>query len=193
MLSSSMNNIRMVVGLGNPGKTYENTRHNMGFMILDRVAKELGISFKKDPRRKAELATHGGVLYVKPQTFMNDSGACVGPLAHFFKLKPEQIFVVYDETAFPCGQFKIKPQGSAAGHNGIKSLIIHLGTQDFPRLRFGIGQSVPGEMIGHVLGKFSPEERIIIENGLDKAAEAVQFVLSQGVEPAANRYNANET
>lgn len=188
-----MSDIRMVVGLGNPGNTYKDTRHNLGFMILDKLAREWGVEFKKDPRRKAELATYRGVLLVKPQTFMNESGVCVGSLAHFFKLKPEQVFVVYDETAFPCGRFKIKSNGSAGGHNGIKSIIAHLGSQDFPRLRFGIGQSGPGALIGHVLGKFSPEERIIIENGLDKATEAVQFVLSQGVELAANRYNANET
>ncbi len=187
-----MKKIRLVVGLGNPGVPYKGTRHNVGFMVLDELARRFGAEFKKDNRRKAELMTRDGVLFVKPQTFMNDSGACVGPLMRFFKLTPEEVFVVYDETAFAPGVFKIKGGGSAGGHNGIKSLIAHLGTQDFPRLRFGIGPARPGELTGHVLGKFSPEERIIVENGLDKAVEAVQFVLSQGVELAANRYNANE-
>lgn len=186
-----MSDIRIVAGLGNPGATYKDTRHNVGFMVLDRLAREWGMEFKKDSRRKAELATKNGVLFVKPLTFMNESGLSIGPLMRFFKMKPEQIFVVYDETAFAPGSFKIKMNGSDGGHNGIKSLIAHLGTQSFPRLRFGIGPSRPGELVGHVLGKFSPEERIIVENGLDKAAEAVQFVLSQGVELAANRYNAN--
>lgn len=186
-----MSDIRLVVGLGNPGLAYEDTRHNVGFMILNRLAREWGMEFKKDLRRKAELATRQGVLFIKPLTFMNESGMCVGPLMRFFKLRPEQVFVIYDETAFSPGEFKIKMTGSDGGHNGMKSLISHLGSPNIPRLRFGIGLSRQGGLVGHVLGKFSPEEREIVENGLDKAVEAVQFVLSQGVELAANRYNAN--
>lgn len=186
-----MSDIRLVVGLGNPGATYKDTRHNVGFMILDRLARAWNMEFKKDMKRKAELATRQGVLFIKPLTFMNDSGQCVGPIMRFFKLTPEQVFVIYDETAFAPGEFKLKRTGSDGGHNGMKSLIAHLGSQNFPRLRFGIGLSRPGGLVGHVLGKFSPEEREIVENGLDKAVEAVQFVLSQGVELAANRYNAN--
>ena len=186
-----MSDIRLVVGLGNPGTTYKDTRHNVGFMILDRLARAWGMEFKTDSKRKAELATKGGILFIKPLTFMNDSGSCVGPIMRFFKFSPEQVLVVYDETAFPPGTFKFKMTGSDGGHNGIKSLISHLGSQNFPRLRFGIGPARPGGLTGHVLGKFSPDEREIVENGLDKATEAVQFSLSKGVELAANRYNAN--
>lgn len=188
-----MSDIRLVVGLGNPGDAYKDTRHNVGFMVLDKIAQEYGMTFKKDKKWNAYFAAHNGVVYMKPATFMNESGRAVGGFAQFFKLAPEQIFVIHDETAFECGIFKIKTAGSAAGHNGIKSLIAHLGTQAFPRLRFGIGDVHRNELVGHVLGKFSPEERIILENRLDKVVEAVQFVLSQGVELASNRYNANET
>lgn len=184
--------IRMIVGLGNPGLKYKDTRHNVGFMVLDLLAKQWGVSFKNDKRWKSELATHGGTLLVKPQTFMNDSGTSVGGLAHFFKLPPERILVIYDEVAFPFARFKFQPKGSDGGHNGMKSILSHLGTKDVPRLRFGIGSPRSGELIGHVLGSFSTEERTILQNGLDKAVEAVQFSLAQGIEAAANRYNAEQ-
>ena len=183
---------RMIVGLGNPGKTYEATRHNVGFMIVDRLAERWGVGFKEDKRRKGMFAAGPGVLLVKPTTFMNESGMCVGPLAHFFKIAPEEILVVYDERAFPLGVFKIKGGGSSAGHNGIKSLIAHLGTQEFPRLRFGIGEPVqPGDMIGHVLGKFRPDERELLETSLVRAVEAILCIQSKGVGIAANLFNTD--
>ena len=188
-----MKPIRLIVGLGNPGDTYKETRHNIGFMLLDKLAQQEGFTFVRDRKRKAWIGAKDGVLFVKPDTYMNESGRAVGPLAHFFKLEPEQILVLQDEKDFDLGILKFKQGGSAGGHNGVKSLIAHLGTQNFPRLRFGIGQSSKKDSVEHVLGKFSPEERIILENRLDKALEAVQFVLSQGVELASNRYNANET
>ena len=147
----------MIVGLGNPGRTYEDTRHNAGFMVLDRLAARWGAVFKADRQRKCEVAAGPGVLLVKPSTFMNESGLCVGPMMRFFKLDPRSVFVIHDEVDFPLGVIKLREKGSAGGHNGIKSLIAHMGTQEFPRLRFGIGQPRgKGEMIGHVLGKFPP-------------------------------------
>ena len=145
----------MIVGLGNPGRTYEDTRHNAGFMVLDRLAARWGAVFKADRQRKCEVAAGPGVLLVKPSTFMNESGLCVGPMMRFFKLDPRSVFVIHDEVDFPLGVIKLREKGSAGGHNGIKSLIAHMGTQEFPRLRFGIGQPRgKGDMIGHVLGKF---------------------------------------
>ncbi len=181
---------KIIVGLGNPGKTYETTRHNAGFMILDRLAKHWGVEYKPDKRWKAHLAAGPGVLLVKPQTYMNESGMSVGPLAHFFKIPPQRIFVVYDDVAFPLGTIKIRPGGSAGGHNGLKSLIAHLGTQEFPRLRFGIGApSGKGAMTGHVLGNFRPDEQELLEVMLAKASDALLYTISNGVENAANIFN----
>lgn len=181
---------RIVVGLGNPGKTYESTRHNIGFMVLDRLAAQWGVPFKEDRQWKAQLAAGPGVLLVKPQTYMNESGMSVGPLARFFKIEPERVFVIYDDVAFPLGSIKIRPGGSAGGHNGLKSLIAHLGSQDFPRLRFGIGAPRgKGEMTGHVLGKFRPDEQELLDVMLAKAADAALYAFSNGIENAANIYN----
>ena len=145
--------VKMIVGLGNPGRTYEDTRHNAGFMVLDRLAARWGAAFKADRQRKCEAAAGPGVLLVKPSTFMNESGLCVGPMMRFFKLDPRSVFVIHDEVDFPLGVMKLREKGSAGGHNGMKSLIAHMGTQEFPRLRFGIGQPRgKGEMTGHVQG-----------------------------------------
>ncbi len=113
----------MIVGLGNPGRTYEDTRHNAGFMVVDRLAAGWGAVFKTDRQRKCELAAGPGVLLVKPATFMNESGLCVGPMMRFFKLDPRSVFVIHDEVDFPLGVMKLREKGSAGGHNGIKSLI----------------------------------------------------------------------
>lgn len=184
--------IKIIVGLGNPGREYAETRHNVGFMVLDRLASRLGAVWKADKARKAELAAGPGVLLVKPQTYMNASGESVGPLMRYFKFTPGQVFVVYDDISFPVGAMRLRAGGSAGGHNGMKSLIAHLGTEKFPRLRIGIG--VPGQkdMIGHVLGKFSPEERPLLEETLAKAEEAAFVALKEGFQAAANRFNVKK-
>ena len=184
-----MEPIRIIVGLGNPGREYAETRHNVGFMVLDRLARRFNVDWKADKARKGELAAGPGVLLVKPQTFMNSSGECVGPLMRYFKFSPEQVLVIYDDISFPVGALRLRTGGSAGGHNGMKSLIAHLGTEKFPRLRVGI--SAPGQknMVGHVLGKFAPDERPLLEEALDRAAEAAYVVLKEGFEAAANRFN----
>lgn len=184
-----MEPIRIIVGLGNPGRDYAETRHNVGFMVLDRLARRFNVEWKSDRARKGELAAGPGVLLVKPQTFMNNSGECVGPLMRYFKFSPEQVLVIYDDISFPVGTMRLRAGGSAGGHNGMKSLIAHLGTEKFPRLRVGI--SAPGQknMVGHVLGKFAPDERPLLEDALDKAAEAAYVALKDGFETAANRFN----
>lgn len=180
----------MLVGLGNPGRKYEGTRHNIGFDLLDRIAADAGLSFKNELRHQALVTRlETGVFLVKPQTFMNESGRSVGSLARFYKIEPEEILVSYDDVALPLGSLRFRAGGSAGGHNGIKSLIAHLGTQTIPRLKIGVGNSAPGALVGHVLGKFRSDEQEEVENTLATAAQAVQLALSQGREAAANAYN----
>lgn len=184
-----MERICIIVGLGNPGREYAETRHNVGFMLLDRLAAHLNSPWKTDRAHKCELASAPGVLLVKPQTYMNSSGESVGPLMRYFKRSPEQVLAVYDDIAFPVGTIKLRAGGSAGGHNGMKSLIAHLGTEKFPRLRIGIG--VPGQksMVGHVLGKFSPEEAPLLQESLLKAEAAALMILNEGFDKAANTFN----
>lgn len=187
-----MKPIRIIVGLGNPGRDYAATRHNVGFMVLDRLAAHFGAEWKPEKAYKAEIAAGPGVLLVKPQTFMNSSGESVGPLMRYFKFDPEQVFVVYDDISFPVGTMRLRAGGSAGGHNGMKSLIAHLGTEKFPRLRVGI--SAPGckQMVSHVLGKFAPDERPLLDEALLKATAASLTVLRDGFDSAANQFNVRK-
>lgn len=185
------NSIPLVVGLGNPGRQYEDTRHNAGFMVLDRLALLAGVPFESKPKWQSHVAKlpGSGVLLVKPQCFMNLSGRPVRQIAAFHKWLPENVLVVYDDVALPLGKLRFREKGSAGGHNGIKSLIEHFGGDGFPRLKVGIGGSEPGNMTGHVLGTFRVEERELLENTLARAVAAVQLALSQGLPAAANFYN----
>ncbi|MGN0868406.1 MAG: aminoacyl-tRNA hydrolase [Akkermansia sp.] len=185
--------IRLIVGLGNPGRDYAETRHNVGFMVLARLAERLGATWKADKARKGELAAAPGALLVRPKTFMNLSGECVGPLMRYYKYEPEQVLVIYDDIAFPTGTLKLRTSGSAGGHNGVKSLIAHLGSERFPRIRVGIGLPGQKNMVGHVLGKLSPEERPAFESALNRAADAALCALREGFAAAANRYNTKKT
>ena len=187
-----MKPIRIIVGLGNPGRDYAATRHNVGFMVLDRLAAHFGAEWKPEKAYKAEIAAGPGVLLVKPQTFMNSSGESVGPLMRYFKFDPEQVFVVYDDISFPVGTMRLRAGGSAGGHNGMKSLIAHLGTEKFPRLRVGI--SAPGckQMVSHVLGKFAPDERPLLDEALLKATAASLTALRDGFDAAANQFNVRK-
>ncbi len=181
----------LIIGLGNPGRQYEETRHNVGFMVLDRLAAACGAPFQSSPKWQSHLAKlpDTGTLLLKPQTFMNLSGRAVRQILSFHTWQPGNILVIYDDAALPLGTRRFREKGSAGGHNGIKSLIEHLGTDSFPRLKVGIGSSQPGNMVGHVLGKFSPDERPLLENTLATALEAVQLARSQGIAAAANRYH----
>jgi len=182
---------QLIVGLGNPGRQYEETRHNIGFMLLDRLAANSGVAFQSSPKWQCHMAKlpDSGTLLVKPQTFMNLSGRAVRQVLAFHKWPAESMLVIYDDVALPLGRIRFREQGSAGGHNGIKSLIEHLGTDGFPRLKIGIGEAHPGNMTGHVLGKFSPDERPLVENTLATALEAVQLARSQGIAAAANRFH----
>jgi PTH1 family peptidyl-tRNA hydrolase len=181
----------IIVGLGNPGRQYEATRHNVGFMLMDRLAATEGGAFQSVPRWQCHLAKlpGSGTLLLKPQTFMNLSGRAVQQILAYYKWTPDQMLVVHDDAALPLGTLRFREKGSAGGHNGIKSILQHLGCDTFARLKLGIGGSRHNEMVGHVLGKFPPEEHAELENMLAMALDAVQLARSEGIATAANRFH----
>jgi PTH1 family peptidyl-tRNA hydrolase len=190
-----MPDIKLVIGLGNPGQKYEQTRHNIGFLVLDRLADGYGAQFANHLKWRAHLAKvpGSGAILIKPQTFMNESGQSVGSALRFYKYEPEQVLVIYDDVSIPFGSLRFRMAGSAGGHNGIKSIINHLGSDRFPRLKIGIGNDTANSLTGHVLGRFSSDEQNQLENTLATAAEAVQFALAEGVESAANSFNTKKS
>ena len=182
---------RLIVGLGNPGREYAETRHNVGFMVLDRMAATAGVLFRSERKWQAHFATVrvGGseVWLCKPQTYMNLSGESVSAITGFYKIEPKDVLVVTDDLALPLGRLRLREKGSSGGQNGLKNILLHLGTQEVPRIRIGIGSE--GDASGHVLGKFTPAERPVVEEALANAVDAVQFVQEQGFAAAMNRYN----
>ena len=184
----------LVVGLGNPGSKYENTRHNMGFLALDLLAEKEKLTFNK-LRFKAWTATAelGGekVLLMKPQTYMNLSGESVGEAARFYKIPPEHVLVISDDISIGTGKLRIRPNGSAGGHNGLKSIIQHLGSDRFPRIKVGVGspQHAEHDIVDWVIGKPMGEDAKVLRQTLEKAADAVSAVISQGPEKAMNKFN----
>ncbi len=183
---------RLIVGLGNPGREYERTRHNVGFMVLDRLVAESGAQWRTEREWKAEVAAQPkerGVIYCKPTSFMNLSGKPVAAVARFYKVPPAEMLVVYDDLALPLGKLRFRPGGSAGGHNGIASIIEHLGTREVPRLRIGIGGSGDEGMVSHVLGRFSPAEMPALEDALNRAEKAIAFAQTRGIEAAMNQFN----
>ncbi len=192
--------IRLVIGLGNPGKEYQNTRHNVGFDIVDYMVDRGGGRWSMEKKWEAEVARLGDVFLMKPQTFMNLSGRAVSALCRFHKIESSEILVVYDDLDLGPGRLRLRATGSAAGHNGIKSIIQSIGTQNFARLKFGIGREddspanggkggVAGALSGYVLGKFSGAEREELEKRVARAADAVNCALSRGLTAAMNAYN----
>ena len=180
----------IIIGLGNPGRQYEATRHNVGFMLLDRIATNESATFESLAKWQAHVAKlRDGTLLVKPQTFMNASGMAVTRILRFHRRDATEVLVIYDDVSIPLGSLRFREKGSAGGHNGVKSLIQHLGSDVFARLKLGIGAPRSGGMTGHVLGTFSSDERDALENMLATAVEAVQFARSQGIASAANRYH----
>ena len=180
--------MRMIVGLGNPGREYLDTRHNAGFMAVDQYARDLGLGFNDEKRWHTKISRDGERYLLKPQTFMNESGSAVGKVAAFYKIEPAQILVLYDDIDLPLGRLRIRGGGSAGGHNGMRSVINHLGTQNLPRLRVGIGTGVKGT-IKHVLGKFRDEERSELEKAVKKAVLALTVIIEQGLPVAMTRFN----
>lgn len=183
----------LIAGLGNPGPEYAWTRHNIGFIVLDRLAERFGVSWSKEPKWQGWIAKiKNSSWLLKPATFMNRSGNSVQPMAAFYKIPPERVLAVYDELALPLGRMRLRASGSAGGHNGTQSIIDRLGTDQFPRLRLGIGAG-PGSMVDHVLGRFQLDEMPTVAELVDQAADAIECVLERGVEPAMNKFNSTNT
>ncbi len=192
--------LQLLVGLGNPGSRYAETRHNVGFMVLERMAARCGVPFRSQPKLQGQLAELGTgparLRLLMPQTFMNESGRAIRAALDWYRLEPAQLLVVVDDMDLPFGRLRLRAAGSAGGHNGLRSTIQHLGTQEFARLRIGIGapaqeaQERRERTVGHVLGRFSPAERPALEAVLDEVAAGIDLIRRQGIERAGNRLNA---
>ena len=183
----------LLVCLGNPGKEYANTRHNIGFLAADALEKRTGVKFNKlKYRALTGEVTLGGqrVLVVKPQTYMNLSGEAVKLAGGFYKIPPERILVLYDDVSLPLGKLRIRASGSAGGHNGIKNIIAHLGTDAFPRIKVGVGapQREDG-LVDWVIGSFTASERKVVDAAIERALDAAACVIEKGVSEAQNRFN----
>lgn len=186
---------QIIVGLGNPGLQYESTRHNIGFEVVDFLANKWGLRWEKSSKFQG-LFTEGFVypqkkiLLLKPLTYMNNSGISVRAILDWYKLQNDSILVIYDDMDLPFGKIRLRLSGSSGGHNGIKSIISHLGTQDFPRLRIGIGKSSHKDAtVSHVLGRFSPQEMEAIPSLLDLCYQAIDCSIREGVEKSMSIYN----
>ncbi|MGT2907594.1 aminoacyl-tRNA hydrolase [Streptococcus dentiloxodontae] len=187
--------VKMIVGLGNPGSKYSKTKHNVGFMAIDKLAEDMGLSFSEDKNFKAEITStflnNEKIYLVKPTTFMNNSGIAVRALMTYYNISTCDIIVIYDDLDMAVGKIRFRQKGSAGGHNGIKSIINHLGTQEFDRIKIGIGRPKHGmTVINHVLGKFDPDDGITIENALYKVNKALYHYLeTRDFEDTMRRYN----
>jgi PTH1 family peptidyl-tRNA hydrolase len=186
-----MPRIRLVAGLGNPGAEYERTRHNIGFAVVDAFAHQGGASWQHSAKWEAVWAKSGDVLLVKPWSYMNHSGLPLSLVANFYKIAPEEMLVVLDDTALPLGRLRLRLDGSSGGHNGLESVFMHLASDAIPRLRIGVGTPPPGASVDYVLGRFFEEERAIIETAVARAVEAVKWSIDNGVVSAMNTFNKN--
>lgn len=184
----------VIVGLGNPGKEYANTRHNIGFDVIDMIAHEenIGMTEKKQKAIIGKGIMAGEkVLLAKPQTYMNLSGECVQRLLEYYKIdETSQLIVISDDISLPPGQLRIRKKGSAGGHNGLKNIIAHLGHDEFQRVKMGVGEKPRGwDLADYVLGHFDAQDRKLMEEAVKKAADAVRMILTDGIEAAMNQYN----
>jgi peptidyl-tRNA hydrolase, PTH1 family len=183
--------LKLIVGLGNPGKQYSRNRHNVGFMCLDLLAARHGLTFNQR-RFKASVAEwHRGekVALAKPQTFMNLSGEAVRSLMGWYHWTPADVLVVYDDLDLPLGTLRIREGGSSGGHRGMQSIVDWLKTQEFPRLRIGIGRPAVQEVKGYVLADFHADEKPVVEETIARAADAVETILAEGIVSAMNKFN----
>ena len=191
----------LVIGLGNPGPEYLRTRHNAGFLVIDELASRSRtrlMEIKCESYFARTVLAGKSVILAKPLTFMNRSGVAVAALLRYFSAAPEHLLIIYDDMDLPPGKIRLLPQGGSGGHKGVSSIIAHLGSEQFPRLRLGIGrdekQKIAGrreeQVISHVLSPFQPEEEGLIQDAVKAAADAVELFLSKGIEEAMNRFNA---
>jgi PTH1 family peptidyl-tRNA hydrolase len=189
--------MKLVVGLGNPGPEYRETRHNVGFLVVDELAKRWRVEDEWREKFDALVSRTGigddAVYLAKPLTFMNLSGQAIAGLAGFYKIDPAEVFVVTDDVALPLGRLRARRDGGAGGHNGLKSVIQHLGTQAFPRMRVGVGRGDDRrDLSDHVLGRFEAGERDIVSAAVLRAADATETYLREGIERAMSAFNAAE-
>jgi PTH1 family peptidyl-tRNA hydrolase len=184
--------VKCIVGLGNPGQKYHGTRHNVGFAVVDLLASRHALTWESAPADALMARWRGpAALLVKPLTFMNLSGQAIGELLRFFKIDPADMLVVVDEVQLPLGRLRARPSGSAGGHNGLKSLIGLLGTDQFPRLRIGVGRGdTRRDLADHVLAKFDAGERAAAEEIVGRAADAAELFVGEGIAAVMNRFNA---
>ncbi|MBO5424915.1 MAG: aminoacyl-tRNA hydrolase [Lachnospiraceae bacterium] len=185
--------MKIIVGLGNPTRDYEGTRHNVGFSVIYNISDKYNINV--DTKKHKALIGKGiiegeKVILAMPQTYMNLSGESVRELVDYYKCDPEDIIVIYDDISLDVGKLRIRAKGSAGGHNGIKNIIAHLGTQEFPRIKVGVGEKPPRmDLADYVLGHFSKEEQPIIREGADKACDAVALMIKEDIATAMNKFN----
>jgi peptidyl-tRNA hydrolase, PTH1 family len=186
----------IIAGLGNPGEKYDNTRHNAGFLTIDALASKYNI----DVREKAHKALIGKgviegqkVILAKPQTYMNVSGESIHALVDYYKIAQEELIIIFDDISLEPGQLRIRKKGSAGGHNGIKSIIAHLGTQEFTRIKVGVGEKPPKmDLADYVLGRFLKEEQDTMKQAFENAAGAAAAIVTQGADAAMNLYNGSK-
>lgn len=196
--------MKIIVGLGNPGGEYANTRHNIGFMVVDRLARELGtntLAWEKDDKKNVLMAKVGGIILVKPLTFMNKSGFAVKAILDFYKLTPDDVWIIHDDIDLPLGKIRIRQSGASAGHNGVDSVITQLKTDKFVRFRLGIGRGKESTgreddknmhhraVISFVLSKFRDREAGSFKHLIDHGKDAVRLALEEGIDRAMNRFN----
>ena len=196
--------MKLIVGLGNPGDKYKDTRHNVGFMVVEKLAHELGgsdVKWGNEEKHKALIAKTGDVLLMKPTTFMNASGVAVSSAVHFYKLTPEDVWVIHDDLDLPLGKIRIRVGGASAGHHGVDSLIRELGSDKFTRIRLGIGRGTsqsgtvadrklhPSSVIDFVLSRFGKSEAGELKHLVKEGVEAVRIALFKGIDKAMNRFN----
>ncbi len=185
--------MKLIVGLGNPGSEYAKTRHNVGFMLIDALAEHLNVNLWKDKFNAQIAETRIGtekILLVKPQTYMNNSGEAVGLLMRWYKLKPEDIIVAHDDMDISAGAIRIRKKGSSGGHNGIKSLISHVGSENFARVRLGIGRPLPGwTVVNHVLAPFPAKDKVEVDKAIKYLIPAIECIIKESLDIAMNKYN----
>ncbi|MBC7326778.1 aminoacyl-tRNA hydrolase [bacterium] len=181
--------MKLVVGLGNPGRLYQRTRHNAGFMLLSRLARRKGLRFNRK-RCRSRIAEGEGIILAKPYTYVNLSGKAVKCLLEQYDISPQEMLVICDDVALPLGRIRIRRKGSDGGHNGLRSIINEIGTQDFPRLRIGIGNEGIRDLVEFVLSEFNEDEMKILDKVLDVSVEAVNCILEEGIDQAMNKYNS---
>ena len=188
--------MKLIVGLGNPGRRYDGTRHNVGFDIVDLLARRHGADWESAPRGTDALVARwrtAGAAFAKPLTFMNLSGTAVVGLMQFFKIEPADLFVIVDDANIELGRLRARARGSAGGHNGLKSVIGSLGSEEFARLRVGVGRGDDRrDLADHVLAKFDADERAIVGEAVGRSADAAELFVTEGIGPVMNRHNRKE-